>query len=208
MPGQVTKQRDVGVVGAELAQLAFAVVDLLVEGVDQAEADGERRCPRLGPAEPLEQPSPASAEQVAGRVGDAMLEEDRMDAVLQRAAVLDQVQPEAGPLPLGAHRRVGQPDLRDQVEAGELGQHEAVDLVCFAGKRRQPRAFAASAIRTSQPCSSSGSWTKRAPLIDSITANTGSASPSRSTRPDNPSRSGGTAPRSNTSPPPRRASKS
>ncbi len=61
-----------------------------------------------------------------------------MDAVLQRAAVLDQVQPEAGPLPLGTHRRVGQPDLRDQVAAGELGQHEAVDLVCLAGKRRQP----------------------------------------------------------------------
>ncbi len=69
-----------------------------------------------------------------------MLEEDRMDAVLQRAAVLDQVQPEAGPLPLGTHRRVGQPDLRDQVAAGELGQHEAVDLVCFAGGA-SPRAY-------------------------------------------------------------------
>jgi len=38
-----------------------------------------------------------------------------------------QVEPEAGSLPLAPHLRTRQPDLRDQVAAGELGQHPGVD---------------------------------------------------------------------------------
>jgi hypothetical protein len=59
-----------------------------------------------------------------------------------------------------------------------------------------PFARCASAIRTSQPASSSWSCTNRAPVIDSIAANTGapcSRSTSR-TRCASPSRSGGEAP--------------
>ena len=55
-----------------------------------------------------------------------------------------------------------------------------------------PRALYASAIRTSQPRSSSWSCTKRAPFIDSITASTGSPSPTCRTSLARPSRSGGT----------------
>ncbi|TML13965.1 MAG: hypothetical protein E6G33_10965 [Actinobacteria bacterium] len=58
-----------------------------------------------------------------------------MDTVLERAAVLDQVQPEARPLPLAADDRVGQPDLRDEAETSQLGQHATVDLVRLAGQR-------------------------------------------------------------------------
>jgi hypothetical protein len=41
------------------------------------------------------------------------------------------------------------------------------------GRRARPLTFCASAISTSQPCRSSVSWTRRAPVIDSITAQTG-----------------------------------
>src|SRR6266508_3177100 len=137
-PGAGQQQRDVSVVGAERSQLALAAVDLLVEGVDQGERGGQRRGPRLWQLQPLEQPAAAGAEEVAARVGHAVLEEDRVDAVFERASVLDQVQPEARPLTLGPDRRVGQPDLRDEVEPGELGQHPGVDRVGLASQRRDP----------------------------------------------------------------------
>jgi hypothetical protein len=61
---------------------------------------------------------------------DAVLEQDRVHAVLQRAAVLDQVQPEAGPLALRPHRRVGQPDLGDEdaVVERDAARFEKVDV--------------------------------------------------------------------------------
>src|SRR5919201_4790123 len=132
-PGDREQERDVSVVGAERAQLALAAVDLVVELVDQAQARLQRSCPRLGQRQPLEQPPAAGAEQVAARVGDAVLEEERVHPVLQRASVLDQMQPEARPLPLTPDRRVGQPDLRDEAEPAKLGQHQAIDLVGLAG---------------------------------------------------------------------------
>ena len=116
-----------------------------------------------------------------------------MHAVFERAAVLDQVQPEARPLALAADGRVGQPDLRDEVEAGEIGQHAAVDPVGLQASGAMPRALTASAILTSQPASSSWSCTKRAPVIDSITAST-DVSPRRRPSSASASRSGGTAP--------------
>ena len=101
-----------------------------------------------------------------------MGEQGRVDPVLQRRAVLDQVQAEARPLPLGPYLRIGQPHLRDQVAAGELGQHPGVDPVGLARQRRQRL----RPLRISDPHiparSSSWSCTKRAPFIDSITANT------------------------------------
>jgi hypothetical protein len=49
--------------------------------------------------------------------------------------VTHQVQAPARPLALGAHQRVGQPDRRHQLAAGELGQHPSVDPVGLAGQR-------------------------------------------------------------------------
>jgi hypothetical protein len=64
-----------------------------------------------------------------------------------------------------------------------------------------PLTFCASAISTSQPCSSSVSCTNRAPFIDSITPRTSSACmPARRASPRNPSASGGEAHSSTISP--------
>ena len=125
-------------VGAEAAQLALAGVDLLVERVDQGEAGRRCRLPGLGQGEPLEQPPAAGAEEVAARVGDAVGDQDRVDAVLEGGPVPDQVEAEAGALALGPDRRVGQPDLGDEVAASEFGQDPGVDLVRLAGQWRQP----------------------------------------------------------------------
>ena len=51
---------------------------------------------------------------------------------------MHQVETPAGALALGAHARVGQPDRRHQITAGELGQHPGVDPVGLAGQRGQP----------------------------------------------------------------------
>jgi hypothetical protein len=58
-----------------------------------------------------------------------------VDAVLEHRSVLDEMESEAGSLALRADVRVGQPDFRYQVAAGELGQHPAVDPVGLTGKR-------------------------------------------------------------------------
>ena len=48
------------------------------------------------------------------------------------------MQPPARTFALRAHARVGQPDRRHEIAAGELGQHPGVDPVGLTGKRRQP----------------------------------------------------------------------
>jgi hypothetical protein len=60
-----------------------------------------------------------------------------VDAVLQRGPVPDQVQPEAGPLPLRTHPGRGQPDCGHQLAAAQLRQHPRVDPVGLARQRRQ-----------------------------------------------------------------------
>ena len=94
--------------------------------------------PGLGQRQPGQQLPAAGAEQVRHRARMAEREQGGVDPVLQRGAVAHQVQPPAGPFPLGAHRRGGQPDRRHQIPAGQLGQHPGVDLVGLAGQRGQP----------------------------------------------------------------------
>src|SRR5436190_5718964 len=84
--GAGEQERDVAVVGAEGAQFPLAAGDAFIEGVDQGERGGDRRRPWLGQRELVEQPPAAGAEQIAVAVGDAMLEQDRVDAVFERAA--------------------------------------------------------------------------------------------------------------------------
>ena len=62
----------------------------------------------------------------------------RVDAVLERRAMPDQMQPVARELALATDRRVGQPDRRHQVAPGQLGQHTGIDLVRLACQRREP----------------------------------------------------------------------
>jgi hypothetical protein len=62
----------------------------------------------------------------------------RVNAVLQRRAVPDQVQPEPRQLTLAADRRIRKPDRRHQIAPRQLGQNARVDLVGLARQRRQP----------------------------------------------------------------------
>jgi hypothetical protein len=64
-------------------------------------------------------------------------EQHRVHALLQARAVAHQVQLPTGTFALGAHAWVGQPDRRDQVAAGELGQHPGIDPVRLACERRE-----------------------------------------------------------------------
>jgi len=48
------------------------------------------------------------------------------------------MQTEAGTLALSADGRVGQPDLGDELEPPELGQHPGIDPVRLAGQRGEP----------------------------------------------------------------------
>ncbi len=124
-------------VGAQGPQLALAGGDLALLLVEQAQAGLERAPPGLGQLHPLEQRPAARAEQVGAGAGVAEGDQRLVDARLERRALLHQEEPEAGPLALGAHPRVGQPDRRHQLAARELGQHPGVDAVGLAGKRRQ-----------------------------------------------------------------------
>jgi hypothetical protein len=126
------------VVGAQPAQLPFAPVDLDVQVVDQAHRGGGGPRPRLRQLQPVQQLPPARAEQVSGRARPPEGQQRGVNSVLQRGPVPDQVQPEAGPLPLRTHPRGGQPDRGHQLTAAQLRQHPRVDPVGLARQWRQP----------------------------------------------------------------------
>jgi hypothetical protein len=85
----------------------------------------------------VEQLAARQAEQVRDRARMPEGDQRGVDAVLQRGAMPDQVQPKARQLALAPDRRVGQPDRRHQVTPGQLGQHPGVDAVGLARQRRQ-----------------------------------------------------------------------
>jgi hypothetical protein len=101
------QQRHVGMVGAGRAQRRLAAVDLGVEAVDQPQRGGHVPGPRLGQRQAGQQPPAGDAEQVCHRAGMAEGHQRGVDPVGQRGAVAHQMQPPAGPLPLGAHRWIG-----------------------------------------------------------------------------------------------------
>jgi hypothetical protein len=84
----------------------------------------------------LSQPvAPGDPEQVCH--GDRVAEGHArgVDAVLQGRPVAHEMEPEAGPLPLGADLRVREPYRRHEIAPGELGEDPRVDLVGLAGQR-------------------------------------------------------------------------
>jgi hypothetical protein len=109
------------VVGAEPAQLALAVVDFAIEVIDQAPARLQVARPGLGQQQACEQLAAADAEQVGDGARFAVCEQDRVHALLQARAVVDEMETPARPLPLCAHVRVGQPDRRHQLTTRQLG---------------------------------------------------------------------------------------
>ena len=87
--------------------------------------------------EPLEQVAAGDAEQVGDRAWFAVGEQDGVDALLEAGPVADEVEPEVGPLALGADLWVGQPDRRHEIAAGQLCEYPGVDPVGLARQRRQ-----------------------------------------------------------------------
>jgi hypothetical protein len=88
------------VVGAESPEVPLAGIDLRAQLVDHPQARAERRRPGLGQGEPGEQLAACHPEQVRDGHGVAERHECRVDPVLQRGPVVDEVEPEAGPLAL------------------------------------------------------------------------------------------------------------
>jgi hypothetical protein len=78
------------------------------------------------------------SEQIGDRAGLCEVDQGRVDPVLKRRLVLDQMEAKAGQLALGPDPRVGQPDRRHQVALAQDRQHPRVDLVRLARQRRQP----------------------------------------------------------------------
>src|SRR2546422_1070526 len=101
----------------QTAQLALDPLDLLLEHVDQVETRRHARAPGLRQLAPLQEAPPADAEEILDRRAQAVLEEDRMHAVLERGALVHEMNPEARPLPLPAHHRTREPDLRHEITA-------------------------------------------------------------------------------------------
>jgi hypothetical protein len=95
-------------------------------------------CQGSGSPRLASQPTAAQTEQVGDGARLAVGEQDGVYALLQARAVVDEMQPPARAFALGTHARVGQPDRRDEVAAGELGQHPGVDPVGLARQRREP----------------------------------------------------------------------
>jgi hypothetical protein len=126
----------------------------------------------------------------------------RVDAVLQRRAVADQMQPEAGQLALAADARVGQPDLGHQVAGRQRGQQPGVDLVGLAGQRRQPLdpCWRRRSARPSRAPPAGRARTARRSSTRSRRAPPAPTSPPLAARPRSPSASGGEAHSSTISP--------
>ena len=137
-PGARHQDRDVAMIGARATQLLRDLSDPRLEIVDQHQAGVDVRAPRLGDVELLEESAARDAEQVGHVALVAERDQRGVHPVLQRRAVLDQMQPPAGDLPLAAQLDRGQPDRRHQVPERQLGQHPRVDLVRLARQRRQP----------------------------------------------------------------------
>ena len=102
-------------VGTGSPQVPFDAGDLCVQLVDEPERRLDVAPPRLGELQTIEQLAAAHAEEVGHRTGMAEGHEAGVDPVLERRAVLHEVQAEAGPLSIGAHRGTRQPDGRDEV---------------------------------------------------------------------------------------------
>ena len=88
-------------VGAEPAEILLAGVDLRPQLIDHPQARAQGLRPGLRQGEPSEQLAAGDPEQVRDRHRVTEGHQGRVDPVLQRGSVVDQVKAEAGPLALG-----------------------------------------------------------------------------------------------------------
>src|SRR6266545_2190099 len=194
------QQRDVVVVGAQLAQLALShpwicssrlsIKARLARSVDAHGSGNRRRSSKLRP------PAPNRSLPGLGTPCWNRIEWTRFFSELRCLTRCSRKRARSrSALTAGSGSQIS--GTRSSRASSASTQQSILSVLQASGA--SPRAFTASAIRTSHPASSSRSCTKRAPLIDSITASTG-ASPSRCTSFTSPSRSGGTAPIATRSP--------
>ena len=81
-------------------------LDTEIAAVDQLETRVDGAPPRVGDREAIEQLAAGVAEQIRDRARVPEGHQRRVDAVLQRRAMADQMQPIAGQLTLAANRRI------------------------------------------------------------------------------------------------------
>jgi hypothetical protein len=124
-------------IGAGASQLAGDRRDLVLDLIDQVKAGANVSPPGVGELEAIERVAALDPEQIAHRAGHPEVDQGRVDAVLERRAMLDQVQAKAGQLTSAADPGVGEPDRRHRIAVGEQRQHPGVDAVGLAGDRRQ-----------------------------------------------------------------------
>jgi hypothetical protein len=129
------EERDGGVVGAEPSEVRLAGVDLRAQLVDHPQARRQGARPGLGQREPSEEFATPNPEQISDGDRMAKCHERRVDPVLQRGPVVNEMEPEAGSLALGPDRRVRQPDLWHERKPRQLGQNPGVDPIGLGGQR-------------------------------------------------------------------------
>jgi transposase len=102
-------------------------------------AAGSRRCSRaMGRGSPGGRAARGRRGRTDRRPGrGARRHQPGVDAVLQRRAVTNEVQPKARELALAANAGIRQPDLRHRVARRQGGQHARIDPVGLARERRQ-----------------------------------------------------------------------
>jgi hypothetical protein len=111
-------------VGMAVPKPALQVGDLALEVVDQHHRGGHVRALRLGDLEPREQAAAGAPEQIGDRTGTPEVDQGRVDAVLERRLVPEQVKPKASELALFPDVRIRKPDRRDQVAVAEHREHQ------------------------------------------------------------------------------------
>ncbi len=117
-----------------LVHLPVEPVDRLLQGVDQRQGvlddlAGDRGQLQRG------QPGPARAAPAAARPAVTVVGQDRVDPVAQQRPQPHQLRPVPQQRPQLAHRRRGDPRLRQQVGAQQLRQDRRVDLVVLQPRR-------------------------------------------------------------------------
>ena len=116
-------------VGVAFPEPAVDQLDLALEMVDQLDRCADVRAPRLADLEPRQEPPTLGPEQIGDRAGAAEVDQRRVDPVLKRRLVLDQVHPKAGKLAYLSHPRIREPDRRHEVAMRERREDERVGLV-------------------------------------------------------------------------------
>ncbi len=149
-PRGASKQRDVGVVCVAGAQTLLGDGDLALEVVDSS--SGRRVAqPGLGDIEAGKQFSALGPERVGDRAGAAEADQGRVDAVLERRAVLDQVQAKAGELALLTDSRSSSQIAATRSRWLSVASTFESTLSVLQAIGAKPLTRSASAISTAQP---------------------------------------------------------